>query len=152
MHPGQVSGIYRNDDLVGYLGKIHPQLAQSLDLPDNLFLFELELDKTLSGCVPSYQSVSKYPAVTRDLALITHKQVIVNDLLMTIRNMSIDVLSTVNLFDVYSGLGVNDECKSVAIKLTFQHQERTLTDDEIDRMLAKFSHVLKQDFGAELRS
>ncbi len=152
LHPGQVSGIYRNDDLVGYLGKIHPQLAQSLDLPDNLFLFELELDKTLSGCVPGYQSVSKYPAVTRDLALITRKQIIVNDLLMTIRNMGIDVLNTVNLFDVYSGLGVNDECKSVAIKLTFQHQERTLTDDEIEQSVGKVLHVLKQNFGAELRS
>ena len=152
LHPGQSSGIYLQEELVGYLGKIHPRVARENDLPDDVFLFELDLDKVLQGSVPSFQPVSKFPAVTRDLALITQQHVAVNEMLININKLGIDELNSVKLFDVYSGLGVAEECKSVAIKLTFQHQLRTLTDDEIDRFVSCVLEMLKQDFNAELRN
>lgn len=152
LHPGQVSAIYRGGEQVGWLGKLHPQLAKNHDLPQDLFLFELELEKLLAGRVPAYQGVSKYPAVSRDLALITQEQVVVNDMLNTIKTLGLDALTDIKLFDVYSGLGVADGSKSVAIKLTFQHQDRTLTDADIDQQVHQVLGALKQSFGAELRS
>jgi len=152
LHPGQSSGVFLGDKYVGCLGKIHPGIAKKFDLPSDTFVFEVQVDDVLRGSVPSFRSVSKFPIVTRDLALITQKHIAVNDMLITIKKMGIEDLNSVDLFDVYSGSGVADDCKSVAIKLTFQHQERTLKDEEIDLHIDNVLMVLKEKFNTELRN
>ena len=152
LHPGQSSGIFVGDKYVGCLGKIHPSIAKKCDLPSDSFVFEINVDDVLRGSVPSFHSVSKFPIVARDLALITYKHVVVDDMLITIKNMGIEDLNSVDLFDVYSGSGVADDCKSVAIKLTFQHQEKTLKDEEIDLHINNVLTVLNEKFDTELRN
>ena len=151
LHPGQSSGIFLGDQCIGYLGKVHPGIAKKFDLPNDTFVFEVNVDDVLRGSVPSFHPVSKFPVVTRDLALMTQKHIAVNDMLITIKEMGIKDLNSVDLFDVYSGSEIGDGCKSVAIKLTFQHQERTLKDEEIDLHIRNVLTELKEKFESELR-
>ncbi len=151
LHPGQTAEVIIGDKSVGILGKLHPNLANLRQLPSDTFLFELDLDAVLAGTVPEFESVSKFPEVTRDLSLVVQDKVAIGDLLTMIRNLKVNDLNDVALFDVYSGEGVPEGSKSAAIKLAFQHKERTLNDAEIDTYIQKILKALKQDFGATLR-
>lgn len=151
LHPGQTASVIRDGFKVGSVGRIHPNLAKKYDLPLETYLFELDLELLLSGHVPHYESVSKFPSVSRDLALITPEKVAVDDVLQAIRSLECDDLDKVQLFDVYSGEGVEENKKSIAVKLVFQHLERTLKDEEIEAYTNYVLEKLFEKFSIELR-
>ncbi len=151
LHPGQSAAIVRNDSDIGFVGRIHPNLAKKYDLLTETYLFELDMETLRSGFVPAYESVSKFPSVSRDIALLTPSSIAVDDVLQFIRSIDCDDLRDVQLFDVYSGEGIEVNKKSVALKLTFQRIDRTLTDDEIESYTKMVLDELKNQYSIELR-
>ena len=151
LHPGQSAKIVRDDSVIGFVGRIHPNLAKKYDLSLMTYLFELDLDSVCSGYVPEYKTVSKFPSVSRDIALLVPVEISTGSILNHIRLIDCQDLRDVQLFDVYVGEGVEINKKSVAVKLTFQRVDRTLTDDEIDAYTALVLRSLAEEFSIELR-
>ncbi|NLC02534.1 MAG: phenylalanine--tRNA ligase subunit beta, partial [Pseudomonas formosensis] len=151
LHPGQSARILRDGELVGWIGALHPQLVDKLDLNGPVFLFELRLAGITEGRLPAFAELSKFPEVRRDIAVVVKQSVVAGDLLQRIRDEAGPVLKNLRLFDVYQGKGIDPESKSLAIGLTLQHSSRTLTDDEVNATMERVLGSLEQDFNAILR-
>lgn len=152
LHPGQTAEIVKNGEIVGYLGALHPEIHKSLNLNGSVYLFELCLDQIVKGNVPQCKEFSKFPEVRRDLAIIVNKEIQFNDVRSAIIEKAGDFLIDLRVFDVYQGQGVEPGKKSLAIGVTWQHVKRTLNDDEITQTFNDIIDVLKDRFGAILRS
>ncbi|MEW5251227.1 phenylalanine--tRNA ligase subunit beta [Microbulbifer discodermiae] len=151
LHPGQCAQVLRKDRPVGVLGALHPQLQKQLDLPRSAFVFELSLEALGEALLPSFQPMSRFPEVRRDLSLLIDAQVESSDLVETAVETAGETLTDLKIFDVYRGKGIDFNRKSVALGLTFQHPSRTLNDDEINTAVDAVFEQLKQKYNASLR-
>lgn len=155
LHPGQTARIVRkvedSQEFVGWIGAIHPAVAQKLGISKPLFLFELRLNAIIYREIPRFREVSKFPAIRRDLAIVVDENTTaqtVNDL---IRSATSDYLTNLQLFDEYRGKGIDSGRKSLAYSLTLQKQDKTLTDEEVETVLSGLMAVLNKKLGATLR-
>ncbi|HHO69748.1 MAG TPA: phenylalanine--tRNA ligase subunit beta [Gammaproteobacteria bacterium] len=151
LHPGQSAALRRGGGVIGWLGRVHPRLAQRLEIPDQTFLFQLKLDEILEGRVPSFQKLSRFPSIRRDVAVVVDANIPSRDLAQTIREAAGPLLQELNLFDVYQGEGIETGLKSIAFGLILQDSSRTLTDEEVDAVMQAVTARLEQKFGATLR-
>jgi phenylalanyl-tRNA synthetase beta chain len=151
LHPGQSAQILRDGKSVGWLGAMHPQVAKSLDIDQTMYLFELTADSLQRGSLPAYQAVSKYPAIRRDLAIVVERSVSAQNVQDCIRKAAPQTLVKVELFDMYTGEGIDSGRKSLALGLTLQDLSRTLTDSDVDAVMERVIKVLQADVGATLR-
>lgn len=151
LHPGQCARVEREGKLVGYIGALHPNLANELGLKETVYMFELRLDRVLQAELPAFKPLSKHPASTRDLAVVVDEDVSVNSVLDTMSEMAGEDLTDLNLFDIYRGKGIDSKRKSLAVGLTWQNRSRTLTDDEINRLMTNMIDTLQSRFDAALR-
>ncbi len=151
MHPGQTAKIYYNDEVVGFLGKVHPTREKEYDVK-NVFVFELDLEKLINMKSPflSYTTIPKFPGITRDIALVVDQTQTAGELKDIIVSAGGKLLKEVNVFDVYVGDKVPENKKSVAFTLKYSDPERTLTDDEVNQVHENVVAAL-QSAGAELR-
>jgi phenylalanyl-tRNA synthetase beta chain len=151
MHPGQTAKIYYNDEVVGFLGKVHPTREKEYDVK-NVFVFELDLEKLINMKSPflSYTTIPKFPGITRDIALVVDQTQTAGELKDIIVSAGGKLLKEVNVFDVYVGDKVPENKKSVAFTLKYSDSERTLTDDEVNQVHENVVAAL-QSAGAELR-
>jgi phenylalanyl-tRNA synthetase beta chain len=155
LHPGQSARIVRNTDdsqqPVGWVGALHPAIAQKLDLTQPLYLFELRLESIGYRKTPEYREVSKFPAIRRDLAIVVDESLASQTVSDWIKRVAPEILKNLQLFDVYSGQGIELGKKSLAYGLTLQKQDQTLTDDEVNAVIAKIMSILNKELGATLR-
>ncbi len=151
LHPGQSAAILVDGKTVGWLGRVHPQVAQKLEIPGRTFLFELELDVVLKGRVPSFQKLSRFPSIRRDLAVVVDAEIPAGVLCDMIRTQAGPLLQELRVFDVYEGKGIESGRKSIAFGLILQDSSRTLTDEDVDAVITGITAQLKQEFGATLR-
>lgn len=151
MHPGQTAGIYRADQLVGYIGALHPTLQQQLELSNSVYLFELLQAPLLLAHIPRFKPLSKFPEVRRDLAILVDRDLAAEKLLTAIKKQAGEHLLDLKVFDVYMGKGIDPHRKSVAMGLTFRHPSRTLTEDEINASITSVVSYLEEHFAATLR-
>jgi phenylalanyl-tRNA synthetase beta chain len=151
LHPGQSAALRIDGAHRGWLGRLHPRLARSLELPRNLYLFELETDAIVRASVPTFAELSDQPAVRRDLAFIVAETVPAGDLLAAARGACDATLREIRVFDVYQGEKIEKGCKSLALGLTFQDRSRTLEEAEINERVDAIVSQLKQEFNAVLR-
>ncbi|WP_071872611.1 phenylalanine--tRNA ligase subunit beta [Atopomonas hussainii] len=151
LHPGQCARIERNGEEVGYIGKLHPSLAKTLDVDVPVYLFELRLGAMAAGKLPAFAELSRFPEVRRDLALVVKQSVSAESVLSTIREQAGEYLTDLRLFDVYHGKGIDPEGKSLAIGLTWQHPSRTLNDDEVSEITQTILASLEERYQATLR-
>lgn len=151
LHPGQSAVILYKDEVIGYLGKIHPALEQSLDLDGSVYLFELYLEHLQQASIPRYYMPSKFPAIRRDLAVVVPAGISAAMLQECIVTAAGVLLKQVQLFDVYQGAGIPAGCKSIAVALLLQHDERTLVEEEINKITNTITTALKSTFDAVLR-
>ncbi len=151
LHPGQTAALLRNGQQVGLLGALHPEAERKLGIKGKAFLFELELAAFGDKHIVSAQEISKYPANRRDLAIVVKSDVRFSDILATIRKVGGNQLVDLKLFDVYTGQGVADGMKSLAIALTLQDKTRTLEDKDIQQVVASVVQALGDEFNATLR-
>ena len=151
MHPGQTAKVLLNDEVVGFLGKVHPTREKEYDVK-NVFVFELDLGKLLNIESKSltYTKIPKFPGITRDVAIVVDQGKSAGELKDIIVSAGGQLLKDVNVFDVYIGEKVEENKKSVAFTLRYSDPERTLTDDEVNQVHEKVVEAL-QNAGAELR-
>ena len=151
LHPGQSAAIKLDGATVGYLGAMHPGLVKDLGLHGPVFMFEVDLASISVGLLPAYQTLSKFPEMRRDLAIVLDQQISVAKVTDYIQFSAGEWLKSVRLFDVYQGPGIEAGQKSLALGLTWQHPERTLTDDEVNQWVEEVVKDLSQNAGASLR-
>lgn len=151
LHPGQTAEVIIESELIGYIGKLHPSIGLELGLAQDVLLFELSLGRLLSGSLPQFAELSRFPAVRRDLAVVVDELTPAEDLLQVVRASAGELLAEVIIFDVYGGKGIENKKKSVGFGLTFQHRLRTLGDDEIGACLGAVMHALRTQLAAGLR-
>lgn len=152
LHPGQSARVYKNGEPIGWLGALHPKLNKPLDINGRVYLFELNLSAVLQSQVPEFEALSKFPANRRDLALLVDEAVTAGQIEDCLRTIDSDILKAFQLFDVYTGDGVEVGKKSLAVAFQLQHAERTLTDDEVDSLIQTVTETLEQSLGATIRS
>ena len=153
LHPGQTARICQrgSDKTLGWLGMLHPSLANELDFDSNVFLFELD-QEILSSCeIPRFRPISNQPLVRRDLAFVVPEAVPAQELLDLVAGTIGQQLVDLVLFDVYRGQGLNEGEKSLALGLVLQDRQRTLRDKEVDRIIEKVVEALEDRYGARLR-
>ncbi|MBD9199039.1 MAG: phenylalanine--tRNA ligase subunit beta [Clostridiales bacterium] len=152
-HPGRCAKVYCGDRLLGTLGQVHPHVAGNYGVDTELYAAELRFDALYEskGAQPVYQPLPKFPAVTRDIAVVCDKAVTVGELEDAIRKGAKGLLKDVALFDIYTGVGIAPGKKSVAFNLTLRSDERSLTAEEADADVKSILESLKAECGAELR-
>ena len=148
LHPGQSAVISVNNDIVGIIGKIHPKVEK-----DDVFVLEIDLDRLLSKRVGKmkYKEISKFPNIKKDLSIVVDKKMSAQEIGMKIKKLAGSLLESSEVFDVYTGKGIEDDKKSISFALTFGKGDRTLTDDEINEVMNKIIAGLEKDIKAELR-
>ncbi len=151
MHPGQTAEVHLGGQKIGFVGALHPSTLKAIDVAGAVYVFELALDGLLEGAVPVYSPLSRYPSVSRDMAVLVGETISAVQIEQTIADVAGDQLKDVALFDVYAGQGVAQGYKSLAFSLTFQNAERTLKDDEIQQAVDNVVKTLADVYGASLR-
>ena len=146
-HPGQSAAISVNNDIVGFIGRVHPVKAK-----EAVYVMEINLDKLLSKKVGKmkYKEISKFPSVKKDLAVVVDKNVASGDIAGVIKKAAGSLLLGTKVFDVYTAAGLEENKKSIAYSLEFGANDRTLTDEEINQVLEKIIANLEKN-GASLR-
>lgn len=152
MHPGRTADILLDGKVVGFIGEVHPSLAHQLRIPTS-YVFELNLEALIAAIKPiaQYNPISKYPTITRDVALEVDTDVTNQDILDVINKRGGAFLKDVHLFDVYEGVHLAANKKSLAYTLTYQDTQGTLTEDQVNEAFAKVTDHLVKDLGAEIR-
>ncbi|WP_338567626.1 phenylalanine--tRNA ligase subunit beta [Erwinia sp. E_sp_B01_3] len=151
LHPGQSAAIYLQDECIGFIGVVHPELERKLDLNGRTVVFELLWDKVSDRVLPDASGISRFPANRRDIAVVVAENVPAADIIAECKKVGVNQVVGVNLFDVYRGKGVNEGFKSLAISLILQDTDRTLEEEEIAATVAKCVAALKERFQATLR-
>jgi phenylalanyl-tRNA synthetase beta chain len=151
LHPGQCASITVDGQVIGYFGALHPNLVQELELTGPVFLFELSLAQVQQRALPEYRPLSKFPEVERDLSFIVDDAVSAQAVIDAVWSSEQPWLQTVRIFDVYQGKDFAPGTKSVAIKLTFQHAQRTLSDEDIDGAVTRIIDSLINQLHIQLR-
>ncbi|KRM96479.1 phenylalanyl-tRNA synthetase subunit beta [Liquorilactobacillus aquaticus DSM 21051] len=152
MHPGRTADIYVGAEFLGFVGEIHPNICKEYHI-SRTYVFELDLGKIM-GLVKNhanYTPVSKYPAVTRDVAMAVDKSIKNSDIVACIKENGGKNLTKVELFDVYEGEHIATDLKSLAYKLTYQNKKATLLDEDVTRDFDKVVDELKEKFAAKIR-
>ncbi len=152
-HPGRCACVYSGDRLLGVLGQIHPHVAANYGVDCELYAAELSFDALYASCgeSPVYHPLPKFPAVTRDIAVVCAKDVTVAELEDCIRRGAKGLLKDVALFDIYTGTGVPQGKKSVAFNLTLRSDDRSLTAEEADADVQSILDLLRTELDAVLR-
>ncbi len=153
LHPGISAEVLIGSKVVGYLGKLHPTLLSAKGLLDT-YVFELELNELLLAMNPhvKMQEISKYPSVSRDLAIVVDKKIPAIQVVEAIKKGGKKVLSQVKIFDVYEGEKLGVGLKSIALSLIFQDYEKTLSTEEIDQLINRILKSVKAEVNGELRA
>ncbi len=151
LQPGQTANIVRDKQIIGVIGKMHPRHSKMFDLKRDVFLFELDADAALRSAAPKAVLVSKFPSIRRDIAVIVDDKISVDELIRTVASAAPDLISSVRVFDIYTGQGIEAGLKSVALGLILQETSRTLTDDDADAAMTAAVRKLQKKFAAELR-
>ncbi|MDD3363681.1 MAG: phenylalanine--tRNA ligase subunit beta [Syntrophomonas sp.] len=152
-HPGRSAVVMSSGKVLGVIGEIHPLVRQNFDIKPRACAFELDVDTLfeLSHQRVMMEQITRYPAVERDLAIVVDEQVKAFEAIEIIREWGGDLLQNTVIFDIYSGEQVPAGCKSIAFRLTFQSNERTLTENEVNSRMDKIRDGLKATIKASLR-
>ncbi|NFB31516.1 phenylalanine--tRNA ligase subunit beta [Clostridium botulinum] len=152
-HPGRTAELYIKKDYVGILGEIHPDVQDNYDIEERCYVAELNLDVLYkhSNVKKEYSQLPKFPAVTRDIAVIVDDTVLVQEIENIIKNGGGNILESIHLFDVYKGKQIPEGKKSIAYSIVYRNAQRTLKDSEVNKVHDKIVRTLEHKLGAQLR-
>ncbi len=153
LHPGRQAKILYKDTVIGYLGEVHPDVADTYGLGDRTYIAVLDLPEILpfASFDRKYEGIAKFPAVTRDISMVMPKTVLVGEVEKIIEKRGGKLLEKYNLFDIYEGVQIKEGFKSVAYTISFRAKDRTLEDKDIQPIMEKILEDLS-GMGIELRS
>ena len=152
LHPGRTALISINGQPVGFVGQVHPATAKAYDIPET-YVAELNLSAIEEQLQPAqpFTEITKFPAVSRDVALLLKAEITHQEVLDAIQAAGIKRLTDIKLFDIFSGDKLGVGLKSMAYSLTFQNPEASLTDEEVAKYMEKIEKSLTEKLGAEVR-
>lgn len=152
-HPGRCAKIMIKNEEIGVLGEIHPEVAKAFEIDTPCYVAEIALEKMLKSVnnEVKYKQMPRYPAVTRDIAMLVDKSVHVADLETVMTKTAGSLLDSIKLFDVYEGEQIPDGKKSVAYAVSFRAADRNLTNEEVNEVFDKILKALREKLNAELR-
>jgi phenylalanyl-tRNA synthetase beta chain len=150
LHPGRTARVLRRGVPVGWLGELHPMLTKSMDFTYAPVLFELDW-AALGVRRIAYQEISRFPQVRRDLAVVVDEAVTLSTLTERVTLVTSSLLHDLRVFDVYRGPGLEQGRKSVAFGLIFQDISRTLTDEDVERLMSSVVADLRENLNARIR-
>ncbi|WP_249963021.1 phenylalanine--tRNA ligase subunit beta [Histophilus somni] len=151
LHPGQSAEILLDNKEIGFIGTVHPKIVQKLDLSGKPIVFQIEWNAISECNVPTAQEISRFPANKRDLAIVVDADVVAGEVLEICRAVGGKQLINVNLFDVYQGVNLPADKKSLALSLMIQDTEKTLEEKDINAVISVVLSALQQNFNAYLR-
>ncbi|GHU26479.1 phenylalanine--tRNA ligase beta subunit [Betaproteobacteria bacterium] len=151
LHPGRSARILIDGRDVGFIGELHPRWAQKYELPLAPALFELDLDALQKACLPAYAEVSRLPAAYRDLAIVVDQKLELQTILDGLASHRPAIVQDIQLFDIYTGKGIDQGKKSLAFRIVMQDTQRTLQDTEVDAAVQQLVEYLRQAYTAQLR-
>lgn len=152
MHPGRTARILLGEETIGFLGQVHPQVANDYDIPET-YVAELNLQAIEANMASTqiFTEISKQPAVSRDIALLVDDQLSHQDIVTIIEGLGLKYLESIKLFDVYAGANIEPGKKSMAYSLTFQNPQESLRDEEVAKYMNKISDALLEKANAQVR-
>ena len=152
MHPGRTATVSLDGQVIGFVGQVHPVVAKAYNIPET-YVAEVSLTAVEQAIQPAkpFVEVTKFPAVTRDIALLLKAEISHKEVVEAIEAAGVKRLTDIKLFDVFSGEKLGLGMKSMAYTLTFQNPEDTLEDEEVARYMEKIQKSLEVTIGAEVR-
>jgi phenylalanyl-tRNA synthetase beta chain len=151
LHPGQSARVRRDGRNVGWIGMIHPEIEAKLDLAGHTYVLEIHLDEVLTGALPAFEPLSKFPSIRRDIAIVVDREVIFSEVERVIEGAAPKILKEIVLFDVYTGEKIDSGLKSLALGLILQETSHTLTDQEVEEVVQRILQALTDQLQANLR-
>lgn len=154
LHPGRSCGLFVHDVPIGVLGQVHPDVMQKMDIKNNSYVFEINIDllEKETNRLIRYQEISKYPAVTRDVAFVIPAEMEAEKMLQIVLGQHEDLLENVAIFDIYAGKGLEEGTKSLGLRFSYRALGRTLTDTEINSIHDKIVQNTVHLTGAKIRA
>ncbi|MGX0816201.1 phenylalanyl-tRNA synthetase beta subunit [Staphylococcus cohnii] len=151
LHPGRTALVKLDNEIVGFVGELHPQTENDYDLK-RTYVFELNYDKLMSVSVGyiNYQPIPRFPGVSRDIALVINRATPSAQIVNVIKNNGGDILQKTEVFDVYEGEHVAEDEKSIALRLSYLDTKQTLTDDKVNEVHDRILEALQAE-GATIR-
>ncbi|GGE51709.1 phenylalanine--tRNA ligase beta subunit [Pullulanibacillus camelliae] len=152
LHPGRTANVLLDQEVIGFVGQLHPNLQSQLDLKET-YVFELDIEQVLHAENETlrYIALPRYPAISRDIALVVDEQVASGELIKVIKENGAPLLKEVKLFDIYQGESLGAGKKSMAYALKYLDPDKTLTDKEVEKVHTKVLTALEAELGAVLR-
>lgn len=153
LHPGRQATIVYENQVIGYLGEIHPDVADEYEIGEKPYVAVLDMPIIVekANFDVKYTGIAKFPATNRDISMLMKKDILVGQVEEIIRKNGSGILESYRLFDIYEGEQIQDGYKSVAYSITFRHKDKTLEDKEVNTVMEKILNGLKE-LGIELRS
>ena len=153
-HPGRCAEVYCGDDYVGVFGQVHPKVLENFNVSGEIYAVELEVEALYKnrGGIVEYEPLAKFPAISRDIAVVCAEEVTAAEIEACIREGAGKLLESVRLFDVYRGAQLGDGKKSLAYTFTMRDRTRSLTDEDADGAMKRILKLLASRTGAELRA
>ena len=154
LHRGISADIIIEGNVIGSFGKVHPTVAKNFDIPDNVFVGEINLSTLIESkrATIKFDPLPKYPCVARDIAVTVKDDCLVGKMFESVKTAAGSLYESAELFDVYTGEQIESGFKSVAFSVKLRNKEKTLTDGEINETMNAIIAALEKDFGAKLRS
>ena len=151
MHPGRFAEVYLGEKRIGFIGEVHPQVADKLGI-NTTYVFEINLDEVISESKvkPKYAEVTKYPEITRDIAMLVDVKDEYQNIYNVIESVNSKLITNVELFDLYAGAELLAGKKSLALTITYSDKQKTLTDEEVTAVHEKVLAALTV-YGAIIR-
>ncbi|MBS4803989.1 MAG: phenylalanine--tRNA ligase subunit beta [Clostridium sp.] len=152
-HPGKTAAIMIGNKKAGVLGEVHPDVSENYGVETGCYLAELNLDMLFeySKTNKKYKALPKFPAVTRDIALLVDDEVLVQEIEETIKRAGSALVEKVQLFDIYKGAQIPEGKKSIAYAIAYRDEKKTLTDNDVNKVHDKILRSLEHKLGATLR-
>ena len=152
-HPGRSAELKIGNDIIGVFGEIHPDIQEKMEIKrERVYIAEIDLTKCVKYMKNSnkYEKIVKYPEVTRDLAIVLSKDVLVGNMIESLKKVS-PIIEKIDIFDVYEGDKIEANKKSVAISIVLRNKEKTLDEKEINSAIEKILATISKDYNGEIR-
>ena len=150
-HPGRTAAIYIGEEMIGIIGELHPRFAKEQGV-GRVVAFEISVEKITTEVAPfKYEPINRFPSVSRDLAIVVKKDIPAEDILQLVRQTARKYLTSLELFDVYTGEGINEDEKSLAFKMTFEDSTKTFETADVEKVIKSILNRLDFTFKARLR-
>lgn len=152
-HPGRSAELRIGNDVIGVFGEIHPDVQEKMEIKrERVYIAEIDLTKCVKYMKNSnkYEKIVKYPEVTRDLAIVLSKDVLVGNMIESLKKVS-PIIEKIDIFDVYEGDKIEANKKSVAISIVLRNKEKTLDEKEINSAIEKILATISKDYNGEIR-